>query len=118
MKRLALAVVLMCGCDGFVLVNQPTDPKDPKSPVVVKPISGSFDTAAAADELASWAADANDSVAEDASEVIDGMLRLAGDRKKLPDAFIKKVRDAVPGIGAKPPRDLTADEVSAIRNVR
>jgi len=112
--------MLAIGCDGnisdklFVNKKKPVNVDDPPSPIV----NSKFDAAAAADELANQAKMSSDSIAEDSSEVINGTLEIALKAKALPEDFVKKVREAVPGLSAKPPRDLTKEEIDAICAVR
>ena len=111
MWRFALIALLVCGCDKIELVQGGKKPQEKTA--VVK-----FDAASAADELAKQAEWSNNVASEMASEVVDGILKIASERKSLPDDFIAKVRAAVPGLDRRPGADLSADDVQKIRDVR
>jgi len=111
MWRFALIALLVCGCGQIELVQGGKKPQE-------KTVAAKFDAAAAADELAKQAEWSNDAASETASEVVDGILKIASERKSLPDDFIAKVRAAVPGLERRPGTDLSAEDVKKIREVR
>lgn len=123
MRYVLLCAMLftLVGCDGLDLTQKPGG--DPiKKPVVdTKPDHkppASFNAAAAIDELVKQAEESNDSIAEEASEYVGGVIDIAVKRGDMPKEFADKIKAAVPAIGAMPARDLTVDEVSKIRALK
>lgn len=113
MWRFALISLVLCGCAEIALTTKAKDRTVDKLPAAAK-----FDAASAADELAKQAEWSNQAASENASEVVDGILKIASERGSLPQDFIAKVRAAVSTLDRRPGSDLTDQEVQKIREVR
>ena len=113
MRRTAIAIlVLAAGC------FHPSVPVDPGETPLVKPlVEEAFDPVSCSRALAQQARLAGKSSSVKSSEVIQGVLRTLP-KTGAPHDYCDRVLRAAPGISARPPRHLTAEEILAIGAVK
>ncbi len=108
---LTVILISCCGCIDFG-PSEPDSAKKPQTPAVKV-----FDSASCSNALAELVAvpcDENDS--RFATDELDGVLTIL-ERDGHGD-YVQRVRKAVPAIGGKEARDLTDDEMKALRGVK
>ena len=121
MRYVTLAIVAGClGCNGVTRVEVHYIP-DGAAAVVIPATDAAaakaFNAADCSDALARLAERCGTSATRRATMELDGTLtELVADG--VPAEYAARVRAAVPAIGAKAARDLTAAEVATLRAVR
>jgi len=111
-RTLRLAVLLLAGCSRQA-------PAPPVAAAATSQPAGDsvFDSSACSRALAQQARLAGKSSSLKSSEVIQGIVRQLPNTG-APQSYCDRVLSAVPAINSRPPRHLTAAEVSAIEAVR